>query len=324
MEEITGDPPGVSAAGAGGDAPTGDGASAAGAGARTGAGEGALTGSIAGAGDGALPNNSTGRSTLSTVKIASGVESNTVSAILDESTPVCSVTSSPAVVTEKSYFPAPLVANVLTGSFVVFNVPTGIYLAAAWYCKSETTSALVSLFRSGTPRALNASSDGAKTVKPFSTADSYRRDVNVGRRRRRRQNPRRDDRRADLEHGDIVGDLLDGFGVGGVELGAGSRRAEADLTALEVRYVNEAEVTRRVAGCLVECGGESGAVGDLVEFGWVEDKDGDCLAAVDLVGELRLGEEGVVVAVFREAGENVGDVVGGDGGGEGGESEEEK
>lgn len=41
------------------------------------------------------------------------------------------------------------------------------------------------------------------------------------------------------------------------------------------------------------------------------------MAAVDLVGELRLGEEAVELAVFREAGENVGDVMTGDNGGDG-------
>ncbi|GER31263.1 heavy metal transport/detoxification superfamily protein [Striga asiatica] len=41
----------------------------------------------------------------------SGVESSTVEAILDESTPVSRLTESPAVVTPRSYFPAPLVAR---------------------------------------------------------------------------------------------------------------------------------------------------------------------------------------------------------------------
>nr|POF25491.1 hypothetical protein CFP56_46324 [Quercus suber] len=70
-----------------------------------------------------FPNSSFGRSTLSTVKIAKGVASSTVSMILDESTLVCSVTSSPVVVTFRSYFLAPLVAKVLIGSLVVPKFP---------------------------------------------------------------------------------------------------------------------------------------------------------------------------------------------------------
>lgn len=99
------------------------------------------------------------------------MESRIVSATLEESTPVWIVRESPAVETVKSYFPAPLEANVLIASFVVLRDPTGRYLAVAWYCKSETTSALVSLLKLGTPRALNASSLGAKIVKPLSAVD---------------------------------------------------------------------------------------------------------------------------------------------------------
>lgn len=125
-----GDPTGVSVGGAGGEAASGDGASDTGDGLgdTDGVGEGEETGSGAGAGagDGDLPNSSEGSKTLSTVKITTGGESKTSSATLDGLTPVCSVTESPAVVTVRSYFPTPLVANVLIGSFVVFNVPLGL------------------------------------------------------------------------------------------------------------------------------------------------------------------------------------------------------
>jgi len=146
--------------------------------------------------------------------------------------------------------------------------------------------------------------------------------------------------------------LFDGFGVGGVEFGAGSSGAEANLTAFEVGDVDGADVAVGIAGGLVESGGERGAVGDLVELcvvevveedveaeevfddgegvfcghggegGVVEDEDGDGLAGVDFAGEAGLGEEAVEVAVVGVGGENVGDIVGGGGGGEEGEEEE--
>ena len=127
-----GEPSGDSIGGAGGEE-TGVGASAAGdgLGETAGVGEGDDTGSRAGAGDGDFPNNSVGRSKLSTVKRQSGVASSTVSATLDESTPVFRVTESPAVDTVRSYFPAPLVASVLIGSLLVFNDPIGLYAATA-------------------------------------------------------------------------------------------------------------------------------------------------------------------------------------------------
>ncbi|KAK6918497.1 LOW QUALITY PROTEIN: hypothetical protein RJ641_016919 [Dillenia turbinata] len=112
-----GDPAGDSVGGSGGDS-IGDGADAsdAGLGAVAGDGVGELTGSGAGAGVGDAPKSSTGRSTLSMVKITSGVSSTTVLATLEESTPV---------VTAKPYFPAPFVANVLISPVVVFNVAYG-------------------------------------------------------------------------------------------------------------------------------------------------------------------------------------------------------
>ncbi|KAL6964976.1 hypothetical protein U1Q18_036032 [Sarracenia purpurea var. burkii] len=88
-----GDFSGDSVGGAGGES-TADGAFAdTGAGLRetTGDGDGDVS-SGAGAGDGELPKSSIGRSTLSTVKIQSGVESITVLAIREESRPVLRVT----------------------------------------------------------------------------------------------------------------------------------------------------------------------------------------------------------------------------------------
>ncbi|KAJ0827754.1 hypothetical protein HanRHA438_Chr17g0829441 [Helianthus annuus] len=55
-----------------------------------------------------------------------GVESRTVLATREVPTPESSVTESPAVSTVRSYFPAPFVASVLNGSFVVFNEPFGV------------------------------------------------------------------------------------------------------------------------------------------------------------------------------------------------------
>ncbi|KAF1897991.1 hypothetical protein Lal_00032753 [Lupinus albus] len=64
--------------------------------------------------------------------------------------------------------------------------------------------------------------------------------------------------------------------------------------------------------------------GDGGESGVCEDKDGDGLVAVDIVGEFGLGEVAVVLAVVRVGGKNVGDVVGGDGGDNDGDREEEE
>ncbi|KAK3036101.1 hypothetical protein RJ639_031682 [Escallonia herrerae] len=122
-----GPPAGADVGGAGGDK-NGDGAAAdpgAGAG-PLGAGEGDTSGAGPGAGDGDFPNKSAGSSTLSTVNMQRGVASTTVEATRDESTPVSRVTESPAVFTFKSYFPAPFVAKVVIGAFVVFNVPNGV------------------------------------------------------------------------------------------------------------------------------------------------------------------------------------------------------
>lgn len=123
-----GDPTGELVGGAGDD--NGEGAvadSRAGPGASTSAaGEGDVSGAGPGADAGAFPKSSVGRSKPSTVKMQSGVESRTVEEILDVSTPVSRLTESPAVVTLRSYFPAPLVAKVEIELFVVFNVPMGV------------------------------------------------------------------------------------------------------------------------------------------------------------------------------------------------------
>lgn len=126
--------------------------------------------------------------------------------------------------------------------------------------------------------------------------------------------------------------MFDRFGVGGVELGAGSCGAEADFAAFEISDVDGSDVAVGSASGLVECGGKRSAVGDLVEFvvvevveenveaeevfddgegvlvgdggecGVVEDEHGDCLTRVDFVGEPGLGEEVVEVAVLRIGG----------------------
>ena len=58
--------------------------------------------------------------------------------------------------------------------------------------------------------------------------------------------------------------------------------------------------------------------------GIVEDKAGECLATVDLVGKLSLAEVAVVEAVLREGREHIGNIVSSDGNGERGESEDEE
>ncbi|CBI38789.3 unnamed protein product, partial [Vitis vinifera] len=205
---------------------TGVGASAAGdgLGETAGVGEGDDTGSGAGAGDGDFPNNSVGRSKLSTVKRQSGVASSTVSATLDESTPVFRVTESPAVDTVRSYFPAPLVASVLIGSLLVFNDPIGLR-------HKQRRKRLASSFLKQT------------------------RNVHIrSRRSRSRQKPRRNDRRADLKNRDIVRDLLNTLRVTRVKLGAGSRRAETDLATFQICNVYKTKITRSITGGLVERG----------------------------------------------------------------------
>ncbi|KAK6920248.1 LOW QUALITY PROTEIN: hypothetical protein RJ641_016152 [Dillenia turbinata] len=157
-----GDPAGVAVGGAGGDS-LGDGADASGAGvgALAGDGVGELTGSGAGAGVGDAPKSSTGRSTLSTVKITSGVSSITVLATLEESTPVFRVTSSPEVVTAKPYFSAPFVANVLISLPVVFNVAN--VFNTPLDSSSEANVLHPALFSN--PVMLTSEADGAGAVK---------------------------------------------------------------------------------------------------------------------------------------------------------------
>lgn len=148
--------------------------------------------------------------------------------------------------------------------------------------------------------------------------------------------------------------MLDGLGEAGVELGARSSGTEADLATPEIGNVHKTQIPWDISGSLVESGSEGGTLGDLMELRWVivikedkeaecvldngegvfgcegghgpivQDEDGDRLAGVDVVGELCLGQEVVVVGVFRETGENVGDIVGRNGGGEGSKSEKQE
>ncbi|KAK2991361.1 hypothetical protein RJ640_024034 [Escallonia rubra] len=294
-----GPPAGADVGGAGGDR-NGDGAAAdPGAGAGTGplgAGDGDTSGAGPGAGDGDFPNKSAGSSTLSTVNMQRGVASTTVEATRDESTPVSRVTESPAVFTFKSYFPAPFVAKVERDQLGIREL--------AQIRHSLRLERLI---------------------------------------RRREQSQTLADRRFKNFQHPGRRELLDRLGVRRVELGAGGGRAEADLTAFEIRNVHEPQFSGGVAGGLVQCGGEDGALGDLVELGGVvvveedveaegvlddgrrvvsgerrhggvvEDEDGDGVAGVDLVGELRLGEVLIEDAVVSD---------GGDGDGREGEEEE--
>lgn len=105
---------------------------------------------------------------------------------------------------------------------------------------------------------------------------------------------------------------------------------------------------------MVERSGESGSVGDLVEFRRIvvvqddveteevfdngermfgddggesaigDDKDGDSLTAVDLVSESSLLQVVAEIAVLRVVFEHVSNIVGGDDGRSGGEGEEEE
>lgn len=117
MGPSAGDPAGEDVGGAGGDS-KGEGARAEGEGAEaTGAGDGEVSGAGPGAGAGDFPNSSVGRSKLSTLKMQRGVASRIVEATRDVSSPVSSVTESPALLKLSSYFPAPFVAKVGTPLF---------------------------------------------------------------------------------------------------------------------------------------------------------------------------------------------------------------
>lgn len=139
---------------------------------------------------------------------------------------------------------------------------------------------------------------------------------------------------ADLDYGDVVRDFLYGFDEGGGELAVVVLGAEADFSAVEVGDVDEAGGARGGAGGLVHCGGEGGAVGDLVELfgaevveedvegedvfygvdggvlgeevghgGVVDGADGDGGLAVDLGGQVGQGQvvvEGRELRVLRE------------------------
>lgn len=134
--------------------------------------------------------------------------------------------------------------------------------------------------------------------------------------------------------------MLNRLSVRRVEFGARSRGTESNFSALEIGDIDEAEVSGGITGGLVKSGSKGCAFGDLVELLWVivvkknmkakdvlddrkrmfgcegghspivEDKASDCLSAVDLIGQLRLGEEAVVRRVFRKTFENGSNIVG--------------
>lgn len=168
---------------------------------------------------------------------------------------------------------------------------------------------------------------------------------------------RREYRGADLENGDVVGDELDGPHEGGVRRRRRRRcgGGEARKPAAADRDVDETlEAVGEPRG-LVEGGRRHGAVGEVSELGGIEvveedeegdgglevggwtsgegggggvgeGEDGDGLVAVDVVGDLGVGEEGVEAGVLGSGGEDVSDVVScgageKDGEGEGGEGE---
>ncbi|KAK3429878.1 hypothetical protein EUGRSUZ_E01366 [Eucalyptus grandis] len=327
-----GDPSGVSFGGAGGDAARGDGASTAGPGAGlTGDGVGALTGSGAGAGDGDLPNSSVGRRTLST-----GADR----AVARLQGPDRGVVRHRVVQQERHEL----------GIGELAHVGHALGLEGLVVGREHRQA----LLQRRLVRLDDAARDEETRERLAPGLLEQRRHVRVrGRRRRGGEDGRDQDGGADLEDGDVVGDLLHRLGVRRVELGAGGGGAEAHLAALEVGDVDEAGVAGGVPGGLVQGGGEGGALGDLVELlgvevveddvdgelvlddgegllagegghgAVVEGEDGDGLAAVDLVGQLGLAEVGAEEGVLGEALEDGGDVVAGDGGGGAQEEEEE-
>lgn len=160
----------------------------------------------------------------------------------------------------------------------------------------------------------------------------------------------------DLEHRDIVWDLLHRLLVEGVELPIVIFSTKPNFTTLEVGDVDVPGGPVRRAGGLEHAGSQGGAAGELVELlgtevihedvegehilkgrdgevlvqdgrhGCIVDgEDGDGLAAVDLGGEVGDGEVVVEGGELRVLGENAGDVVCLGGGGEeeedGGEGE---
>ncbi|KAK3409272.1 hypothetical protein EUGRSUZ_J01406 [Eucalyptus grandis] len=171
-------------------------------------GKNRASGSGTRAGDGDLPNNSAGRRTLSTVKIATGVESSTMLATREESTPMLRATESPAVFMVKSYFLALFMARVLIGALLVFR----------------------DLIREARERL---APDLLKQRRHVCVQGQWRRGGEDG---------RDQDGGADLEDGDVGGNLLHRLGVRQVELGPRGDGAEAHLAALEVGDVDEAGV----------------------------------------------------------------------------------
>ncbi|KAJ9677061.1 hypothetical protein PVL29_022184 [Vitis rotundifolia] len=79
-------------------------------------------GSGAGGGDGDFPNDSVRRSKLSTMKRQGGVALSTISATLDESTPIFRTTEPLAMGTIRSHFVAPLVASVPIGPLLIKTI----------------------------------------------------------------------------------------------------------------------------------------------------------------------------------------------------------
>ena len=71
---------------------------------------------------------------------------------------------------------------------------------------------------------------------------------------------------ADLDDGDVVWNLLHGFNERGGELAIVAPGTEPYLAPFEISDVDEAGGSGGGAGSLVHGGGESGAVGDLVEL----------------------------------------------------------
>ncbi|KAF1897659.1 hypothetical protein Lal_00032416 [Lupinus albus] len=68
--------------------------------------------------------------------------------------------------------------------------------------------------------------------------------------------------------GAIIGALISRTEI--IEFRVRSRGSESNFTAFKIGDVNGAEVSLGGSGGLEESGGEGGAVGDLVEFSWIE------------------------------------------------------
>ncbi|PON32949.1 hypothetical protein PanWU01x14_356890 [Parasponia andersonii] len=166
-------------------------------------------------------------------------------------------------------------------------------------------------------------------------------DVDLRRRRRRRRSGGRREDLADLDDGDVVGELLHGLDELGPERAVVVLGGKPDFSAVEVGDVDEAGGARGGAGGLEHGGSEGGAVGDLVELlgaevveedvdgedvldgvdGWVlgedvvhggvvDGADGDGGPPVDLGGEVGQGQVVVEGRELRVLREDLRDVVG--------------